>query len=370
MKVITGIFCPSIKRDSVIRHWRTNFEKLPSPLLVQCNSDSPASRKGDAVFLNCSDTEGDVSKKLWLLCEFLHRTEGFDYLIRLDANAAVNMRALKAFLKNLAFERRSLTHHIGTRLPIATVPRTATLVVGGTSEKLSSSANFEKCNYSPAGAGYILSRRAVEVIVERGRDHFFQAGEANEHKCRTEFLAKHGFLPTLMPTGIFSDRAPLSAQKRRNSKNSVRVVLDRSAGVAEEEPFADEHIPPRKSKFGIVFLHHSTDEVTLNNLQSFRQWNPDATIVTMSGGDPLPGGYSIQNFPDWIERWRKQTAKPGLRARSTDLLVYAWYQNRWEDCEKWLLVEWDTFCACPVEEYFGKLMDRELVASSVHFPEA
>ena len=84
------------------------------------------------------------------------------------------------------------------------------------------------------------------------------------------------------------------------------------------------------SKVGIVFLHHKTDEVTRANLQSFRDWNPRAQIITMSAGERLPGGYSILDFPEWANRWKEHTEKPGLRARSTDLLVYAWYGNRQE----------------------------------------
>ena len=123
-----------------------------------------------------------------------------------------------------------------------------------------------------------------------------------------------------------------------------------------------------REKLGIVFLHHRTDDVTLNNLRSFQHWNPAATIVTMSSEESLPGGYSIQNMPGWAERWREHTAKSDLRARSADLLVYAWYENRREHCHRWLLVEWDSYCACPVDKFFGELIERDLVASVVHLP--
>lgn len=119
---------------------------------------------------------------------------------------------------------------------------------------------------------------------------------------------------------------------------------------------------------GIVFLHHRSDAVTLNNLQSFREWNPGATMVTMSAEEALPGGYSIREMEGWAERWREHTSREWLRARSTDLLVYAWYANRREQCERWVLVEWDAFCACSVEEYFGGLMKRDVVGGTVRVP--
>ncbi len=124
-----------------------------------------------------------------------------------------------------------------------------------------------------------------------------------------------------------------------------------------------------RSELGIVFIHHRTDAVTLNNLQSFRDWNPDATIVTMSAEQPFPDGYSIQQMPEWLGRWQKQTAKQNLRAKSTDFLLFAWYQNRREDCARWVVVEWDSYCACPVSEFFGELYDADVVGSSVITPE-
>lgn len=119
------------------------------------------------------------------------------------------------------------------------------------------------------------------------------------------------------------------------------------------------------NKLGIIFLHHKTDDVTINNLQSFKKWNPDAVFVTMSPDEALPGGYSIQNMPDWLEKWKVQTSKPDMLAKSTDLLIYAWYANRKENCEKWLIVEWDTFCNCSVEDYFGQLIEQDLVGAYI-----
>ena len=103
---------------------------------------------------------------------------------------------------------------------------------------------------------------------------------------------------------------------------------------------------------GIVFLHHRTDEITANNLQSFREWNPAATIVTVGAGERLPGGYSIRDFPKHADLWDRHTRQTGLGTRSADLLVYSWYENRREHCDRWLIVEWDAFCAMTVDEFF------------------
>jgi len=40
----------------------------------------------------------------------------------------------------------------------------------------------------------------------------------------------------------------------------------------------------RDERIGVVFLHYCADPVTLRNLESFREWNPDLTIVTVTSG--------------------------------------------------------------------------------------
>lgn len=366
MKVITGIFISSENRGRIHPSRRLSFKTLPNPFFVKLSPDRPARREGNIVFLDCTEGDDVPARKLWFLCDFLLRSEEFDYLFQLDESANVSPEVLDAFLKKLGAERPSLTHHMGTRFPLPTVPRTATWHVGGESGV---SGHNERSYVAPIGAGgtgYIVSRRAVEIIVERGREHFLNSAEPNEHKIRTEFLQQHGFFPTLMPAGVFLGNRRIHRSKEADALKNGRLTGQDSASDDDYRCATGNRV---KNKLGIVFLHHRVDAVTLNNLQSFRRWNPDATIVTMSANESLPEGYSIQRMAGWVDRWRKQTAKPGLRARSTDILVYAWYHNRLEDCEKWLLVEWDSYCACPVEEYFGMLMEKDLVASTVHLQE-
>lgn len=124
---------------------------------------------------------------------------------------------------------------------------------------------------------------------------------------------------------------------------------------------------PCPERIGLVFLHHLTDEVTANNLQSFRDWNPGMTILTMSAAEPFPGGYSIQDFPEDQEKWARHTAQEGLHTRSADLLLYAWYRNRRERCDRWVIVEWDAYCAMRVEDFFACVWEFDLVAPCVRW---
>jgi hypothetical protein len=51
-----------------------------------------------------------------------------------------------------------------------------------------------------------------------------------------------------------------------------------------------------------------------------------------------------------------------------DLLLYAWYLNRKEQCARWLVVEWDAYCAMPVEEFDAPVAQFPLVAPSIRLP--
>jgi hypothetical protein len=122
------------------------------------------------------------------------------------------------------------------------------------------------------------------------------------------------------------------------------------------------------AEIGILFLHHCADEVTMNNLESFRRWNPGMPIVTMSGNDPLPGGYAMRDFSEHAARWEQVISAPRGCWRSSDLLLYAWFMNRRERCQRWLVVEWDAYCAMRVEDFLAPVREFDLVAPCVRWP--
>lgn len=122
-------------------------------------------------------------------------------------------------------------------------------------------------------------------------------------------------------------------------------------------------------EFGIVFLHHRKDDVTLNNLATFREWNPGVPLVTMSGSEErIEGGYTIHDFPEEAVQWTRHTSGGELRGRSADLLVYAWHRHRRERARHWVLVEWDAYCGMPLSEFYSPVRDHDLVAPAVRWP--
>src|SRR5215469_12589539 len=115
-------------------------------------------------------------------------------------------------------------------------------------------------------------------------------------------------------------------------------------------------------KLGILFLHHGADKVVLNNLASVRRHNRNTTVVTMSAGAPLNGGYSLHATPEL------QARHSLIADRSSDWLVCSWYVQRREECDKWWIIEWDTYCTTSARKYYQPVWDFPFVASSVRLP--
>src|SRR5665213_1672546 len=111
--------------------------------------------------------------------------------------------------------------------------------------------------------------------------------------------------------------------------------------------------------FGILFLHHHTNAVVLNNLRSARLQNPGAIVVTMSAEKPLRGGYSLDATPG-LKILHAMNAK-----RSSDWLVCSWFMQRREKCNKWWIIEWDTYCGISAWDYYRPVWKFPFVASSV-----
>ncbi len=130
----------------------------------------------------------------------------------------------------------------------------------------------------------------------------------------------------------------------------------------------DQRSALARESIGVVFLHYATDPVTLRNLESFREWNPDATIVTVTSDERIEGGYSIKDDEKVYQVWREQTTgdDPDRKRRIGDLMLYYWYLNRREHCDRWLVVEWDAFCAMPIREFIEPVSTYPFAAASIH----
>lgn len=85
------------------------------------------------------------------------------------------------------------------------------------------------------------------------------------------------------------------------------------------------------------------------NRESFVRFNPDIEVITV-----------MNAFSNSKQAWL-----------STDLSMFYWYIKNgiFQRSERYVLVEWDCWCDCSLEEYFGRVWDCNLVVPSIKYPE-
>ncbi len=79
----------------------------------------------------------------------------------------------------------------------------------------------------------------------------------------------------------------------------------------------------------------------------------------MGAGPALPFGYSLQGTED-ISRLHA-----ALPTRSSDWLVCSWFVQRKEICDKWWIIEWDTFCNTSATDYYAPVWHFPFVVTTV-----
>ncbi len=115
-----------------------------------------------------------------------------------------------------------------------------------------------------------------------------------------------------------------------------------------------------------VFIHHDTDAVTRDHWQRCCHFAP-GPVVTVSATDKrLPQGLSVLDWPKEADRLARHVASDeSLRARSTDLLLLAWFRNRNMSGSSYFVVEWDTLVNCSIEQWLKPVRDYLFSAPSI-----
>jgi hypothetical protein len=111
---------------------------------------------------------------------------------------------------------------------------------------------------------------------------------------------------------------------------------------------------------GIIFAHHTLNDATRTNLDSFRRWHSQGPIITVSGSDDVfEGGAKGKDFPLWDadKAWY-----------NSDFLFYQGFRSRKVNCKRWLYVEWDCYCNLPVRDFLHHVWDFEIAAPCVRLP--
>jgi len=113
------------------------------------------------------------------------------------------------------------------------------------------------------------------------------------------------------------------------------------------------------NEVGILFTYYQNNRVVLDNFNSFKTYNPEALIIPISLTEvaDLPNTYKVKHprLFDRQSRWR-----------NCDLAYYHFYKQNKQQCTRWLLTEWDTYCTCNISQFFRDYWNYDFVANNIH----
>jgi hypothetical protein len=324
MKIITGILSNSETAEQAVR--TTYFDHLPNPIFIRTKGGASPKPGRQAIVLDGEDDPVLGWSSLWNLCEHLVREEDFDFFLKIPGDCHVNAEELRSFFRDLQRERPSLTHYMGPRILRSTV-REVSLQKGTKSDKAEEKGNGAPPNYAycDARSGFLLSRRAMELIVEKGRGPFVAQDEWPGDQCLGQFLAAHRFYPTLIRPGIIQ-AGLTSAEKPGSGRNSTEGVKSKVLLLAERKRVAGwktvilpNASPARLSlqsgEVGLVFTQGIVERLGPENLWNFL--HECARVISA-------GGVLRINMPSVLRRaersWPEDFCLQGANSSKTTIL--------------------------------------------------
>jgi len=113
-----------------------------------------------------------------------------------------------------------------------------------------------------------------------------------------------------------------------------------------------------KNRICILFLHYENNDVTINHYELLKKYNPTKNIY--------PIGFENHNLIDGSHVVRKSKLYPKNDIinknckkeywSEADLLIYDFYL-KYPNLPTYLVMEWDTYCNCPLEQFYGDALN-------------
>jgi len=121
----------------------------------------------------------------------------------------------------------------------------------------------------------------------------------------------------------------------------------------------------------IIFLHHNTNDITLNHLEKIKQFNPNIPIYTVGflGESLIDGSHVVDGNQDWMPqnislnqlvRQQYHFAPP----RPDSLILDFIDKNQNLNHDKYLIIEWDTLCNTSVENFYGDSLNFDFFCNN------
>lgn len=112
-----------------------------------------------------------------------------------------------------------------------------------------------------------------------------------------------------------------------------------------------------KNRVSILFLHYNRSNVTLQNFERVKKYNPTKNIypIGFSGCDLIEGSHVVNKSVDIYptnNAFLNKDENRSVEWYEADILIYDFYRFH-PNLPVYFIVEWDTYCNCSLEEFYG-----------------
>jgi hypothetical protein len=121
----------------------------------------------------------------------------------------------------------------------------------------------------------------------------------------------------------------------------------------------------------ILFIHCNNDPVTVNNFNRLKLFNPDKSIypIGFKNKNLLENSFVVDQDQEYLPKnFIFDTSSHGRQWTEADLLIYDFVHHNELLHDKYLVIEWDTYCNCSIEEFYGTALNKETFGHTVHNP--
>jgi hypothetical protein len=123
-----------------------------------------------------------------------------------------------------------------------------------------------------------------------------------------------------------------------------------------------------KNRISIIFLHFNRSDVTLHNFELIKKYNPTKNIypVGFSGCDLIDGSHVVNKskllYP--TNQIFEQIDETPIEWYEADILIYDFYKSH-SNLPVYFILEWDTYCNCSLEEFYGDKLNLSNFGHSI-----
>lgn len=125
----------------------------------------------------------------------------------------------------------------------------------------------------------------------------------------------------------------------------------------------------QENQIVILYSHHCKSDVTLHHYNLLKKYNPNIPVVPVgfTWHELIDGSHITSRQPYFPNNQLLNIHINGGKSTSTesDLILYDFYiQN--QNYKSYFLFEWDTYCNCSIEEFYGDKLTLDNFCS-LHF---